>query len=361
MDKTMRPRVTEDEYNLIQYMREKSIEPASMIAEVDESGAHNAIKEIGGNPFNIKRYWYKTKLYSIEVDGSKLDPEAFTYALIEKIKGHEPDYSPIKYTSKKDPHCLVIDPADVHIGKLARMSRSNDEYNSSIAVDRVVQGVDAVLGYASGFQIEKIVLIIGNDIMHVDSTANTTTRGTRQDVDGLWHEMFMIAKELYVRVIERLRLIAPVHVIHNPSNHDFHSGWMLAQVIEAWFAKDKSITFDCGIKNRKYHTYGKSLFGTTHGDGAKAGNLPMLMAQEAKEEWAKSKFRYWYLHHIHHKKGFKYVTVQDEMGVSVEYVRSPSGSDAWHSDNGYVGSPKAIEAFVLSRDNGQVSRLTYNF
>ena len=60
------------------------------------------------------------------------------------------------------------------------------------------------------------------------------------------------------------------------------------------------MTFDVSISHRKYFKYGSSLIGTTHGDGAKTNDLPLLMAQESNE-WANTKHRYFYTHHVHHK------------------------------------------------------------
>lgn len=359
--KEVRPRVTEEEHRLIKFIRKNKIDPRGITAGAITGEAAEKIKEIGGDPTGMKRYWYKGKHFSIEVAANKFDVESFTYELLENIKGHEPSYRPIDYKPVERPHCLVIDPADIHIGKLAEVSETGDKYSSEIAVQRVLEGIDGILRYAAGFEIDKIVLIVGNDVMHVDNASSTTTRGTIQDSDRRWHQIFMIAKEMYVSVIEKLRTYAPVHVIHNPSNHDWHSGWSLAQVLAAWFVNDVNISFDTGIENRKYYTYGQSLIATTHGDKAKETDLPMLMAVEAKSSWVDCKYKYWYLHHIHHKKAIKYVSVNDALGVTLEYVRSPSGSDAWHSEQGYVGAPKSIEAFVHSMENGQVARLSYNF
>jgi hypothetical protein len=47
--------------------------------------------------------------------------------------------------------------------------------------------------------------------------------------------------------------------------------------------------------------------------------------------------------------------------MTVEYLRSPSGTDRWHADNGYTGAKVALEAFIHHPENGQVCRLTHNF
>jgi len=138
-------------------------------------------------------------------------------------------------------------------------------------------------------------------------------------------------------------------------------GFMLADTISSWFSKDENITFDISIKHRKYYSWGTNLISTSHGDGAKVTDMPLLMASEEPLKWSKSKFRYIYLHHYHHKKQIKWISGKDYQGVTVEYLRSPSEADGWHDRNGFTAVPKAIEGFIHSKDNGQVARITHYF
>ena len=197
-------------------------------------------------------------------------------------------------------------------------------------------------------------------MLHIDSVYNTTTKGTYQDTDGKWWEHYEIALQLYVKCIEILRELAPVDVIHSMSNHDYQSGFHLAHSLKAWFRNCPEIKIDAGVSHRKYYTYGNSLIGLEHGDGAKMANLPLLMAQEQPELWAETKYRYWYLHHIHHKVKHKWLDGKDYIGVCVEYLRSPSSADSWHSRKGFC-SQKAVEGFVHEKESGQVARLVHYF
>ena len=156
-------------------------------------------------------------------------------------------------------------------------------------------------------------------------------------------------------VIEHLLGVADVHFVYNPSNHDYTNGFFLADVIQSWFRKCPNIKFDCSISHRKYLQYHKNLIGTTHGDGAKAQDLPLLMAQESPKYWSSTKHRYVYTHHVHHKVS------KDYIGVTVESLRSPSGTDSWHHRNGYQHAPKAVEGFIHHPQHGQVARLTHLF
>ena len=284
--------------------------------------------------------------------------------LLEKIKdlieNNQPYYAPIK-REKPSNHLLVINPADIHVGKYANKTETGDSYNNNIAVSRVLEGIEGLLTKSKGFTLERILFCVGNDILHIDNVYQTTTKGTIQDTDGKWWEHFEIALELYVKCIERLRQIAPVDILHSMSNHDYQSGFHLAHALKSWFRNDEEISFDISVAHRKYYLYGLNLIGLEHGDGAKMDKLPLLMAQEKPSMWSETKYRYWYLHHIHHKVKHKWLDAKDFIGVSVEYMRSPSGTDSWHSRKGFCGVHKAVEGFIHQKESGQVARLVHYF
>ena len=275
------------------------------------------------------------------------------------IEEYSPTYTTIKHT--KGNHLLVINPADIHIGKYANELETGEQYDCETAVVRVLEGIEGLIQKSKGFEIDRVLFCVGNDVLHIDNVYNTTTKGTHQDTDGKWWEHYEIALMLYVKCIETLRQIAPVDVIHSMSNHDYQSGFHLAHTLKSWFRKTDDVSFDITVANRKYYKYGNNLIGLEHGDGAKMDKLPLLMAQEKPEMWSKSKFRYWYLHHIHHKVKHKWLDAKDYIGVTVEYMRSPSSADSWHSRKGFCGAYKACEAFVHDKESGQVARLTHYF
>ena len=253
-----------------------------------------------------------------------------------------------------DEHLLIVDPADIHIGKLAESFETGEDYNNQIAVQRVREGVEGILHKARGFRVDKILFVGGNDILHIDTPRRMTTSGTPQDTEGMWYSNFLIAKELYIEVLNRLLKVADVHFVYNPSNHDYTHGFFLADVIQTYFKDCKNITFDCSIAHRKYFVYGDNLIGTSHGDGGKTQDLPLTMAHESPD-WSRCKHRYFYIHHFHHKVS------KDYMGVCVEALRSPSGTDSWHHRNQYQHAPKAIEGFIHHPKFGQIARLTHLF
>ena len=326
-------------------------------------GIKEATDEAGVDDKDVKHGWLKTKQASLFFKNPNFKAEELNAIqqikdeCIKEVKLYAPKYEVfplIKYDIDTDGHLLVIDIADLHIGKLATAFETGEDYNSQIAVKRAKDGLQGILNKAKGFYIDKVLFVAGNDILHTDNTRRTTTGGTPQDTDGMWYDNFLMAKNLYIELLEQLMSFADVEVVYNPSNHDLTHGFFLMQLIEAHFA-NSTINFNVDLKHRKAFRYGSNLIGTTHGDGAKIENLPLLLATEFPILWSKTKHRYIYSHHVHHK------TSKDFIGVTFETLRSPSGSDSWHHKNGYTGVPKAVEGYVHHKEFGQIARLTHIF
>lgn len=339
----IRPRLTEEEYKVVLEFRNKH---SGLVAECESKG-------IDVNQVN--HFWYKGKDYSIHAkNGGKSREEIFEW-LLAQIREHKPTYTKLYYPEIKDGHLLVIDPADVHLGKLCSAYETGDEYNIEIAENRLVEGVQGILAKSQGFNIDQILFISGNDKLHVDTPKSTTTSGTHQDTSLMWYDAFRFAVAIERRVLDMLLPIAPVHYQYNPSNHDYTNGFFMAQTVQAWYGNSTSITFDVSTAHRKYRKYHRNLIASTHGDGAKEADLALLMAHEAAEYWAECPHRYVYTHHLHHKRS------KDYMSVCVETLRSPSGTDSWHHRNGYQHAPKAIEGFIHNKEHGQIARITNLF
>jgi hypothetical protein len=332
--------------------------PAALLKMMDGGGDNLALMQecarVGIDVEDVKHYWYKGKHFSIfSKNNTAPSYESIRDDLIDEMREYAPSYPTLLRQPHENPHCLVIDPADIHIGKLASETEVGETYNNRIAVQRVKEGVRGILQKVSSFDVDKIFFIAGNDVLHTDTPRSTTTSGTPQDTDGMWYDNYLIAKRLYIEVLEMLVPLADVEVIFCPSNHDFMSGFFLMDSVASWFDKCDHVKFHASIKHRKYVSYGRNVLGFTHGDGAKSQELPLLMAQEAGEHWL-NPHRYIYTHHIHHK------VAKDFGSVCVEALRSPSGSDGWHHRKGYH-APKAIEAFLHCKVNGQVARITHLF
>lgn len=368
----------------------RRLQAANKWQNADPSIRDAAIAGGLSDPSALSHAWKITKDsegngYSLFIKNHNTDTQENIEDAIDAACDRLTKSSPVTYKPKYNGgnHMLVVSPADIHMGKLCEAMETGDTYTRAIAEARTKEGVSGLLEMAKGFGLECITINTGNDSLHVDNSKKTTTGGTPQDVDGSIFSMFDAMFDTWVWIIDTAATCAPVHVVFDPSNHPWVSDWMLNRAVMAYFKNDDRVTFDVkmnAIRHRKYQVYGSNLIGYSHGDGAKDRDLPNLMQYECREWWGKTQRGYWIIKHKHHKDAKTvglsgYQQEKDHAGVtvirsgdmaldknvSVEIVRSPSGTDGWHDRKGYVGAIKAVECFLFHADRGQVARFTYPF
>lgn len=321
--------------------------------------------------------------YFLGKDGEpqQADLETVMASALEKVFAYKKSRAKPKRPKPSGENLLVIDIADLHIGKLCVKSETGFEYDREIAIHRGREGTRALLEAAQKHGIAHILFVIGNDVIHIDQPSRKTTSGTPQDTDGTLAVMWDDAFAFYVEMIDLCRAVAPVSMVYCPSNHDWFSGFTLARALRAYYVDCPEVSateYNTSHCHRKYFRYENNLFGFTHGDGAKEADLLALMVAEVPDHLAGAKRRFWYLHHLHHKIAKRGAgsqqrqTEKDLIGMTVirdtagleegdapriEYLRSPSPADGWHHRNGYVNA-QAVEAFLHPAHEGQTIRLT---
>lgn len=364
------------------------------IAMRDQDPAITAAAQAGGieDPRNLAHFWKIEKDengngYSLFIKNPRsgqnisitnMVREAIEGMQIAKPTGLEPRPTP---TGSK---LLVIDLADVHFLKLAVKTETGYEYNRDVARHRVIEGTKALLRKSTFMGIGQILFVLGNDILHVDTPRATTTSGTYQDSDGTIFQGFTDASLALKEAIDVAAETAPVDLLHCMSNHDWLMGWALSQTVAAPYRaphfsnpRIRATDYNLSENHRKYYRFGSNLLGFSHGDGAKEEKLYGVMVDEARQHISECANLYWYLHHVHHKvrKARGEVAMlqeKDHTGmtaivtgspkfkgahVNIEYVRSPSAPDGWHSRNSFVNL-QAVECFVHDPEAGQEARFT---
>lgn len=276
---------------------------------------------------------------------------------------------------------LVLDLSDVHIGKLCVTTETGYGYSIEVAAHRMVEGARLLMTQGKALGVTRVLLVVGNDILHTDNNKHTTTSGTLQDTAGSYFQSYQAAIHGYRGIVTlALEMGLAVDVVYCPSNHDWHTGYTIAHNLAAWFRAHPAFSatdYNISENHRKYYRFGGNLMIFTHGDGAKEADLPQIMLVEAKHHAAECQHRYAYLHHFHHKikkalgvrpqsreKDHIAMTVMSSGigqmegdNLQIEYVRSPSPPDGWHSRNGYLNR-QAVEAFIHDAHDGQKIRLT---
>jgi len=258
---------------------------------------------------------------------------------------------------------------DLHLGKLAWGGETGENYDTKIAKTRYLKTINDLINHSKGFEYSKILFPIGSDFFNSDTITNTTTQGTPQDEDLRWQKTFDVGTRLLVDAIYLLRTTGkPVDVVVIPGNHDFQRSYYLGAFLSAWFNDDNNVNINNGASPRKYYRFGKVLLGYTHGSEEKESSLPLLMATdlESKIHWTDTDFHEWHVGHIHRKRDVKFTVLDksrmtnEDLGVTVRYLSSLTGTEEWHHKKGFVGSIKAGEAFIWNSNNGMIAHLNAN-
>lgn len=257
-----------------------------------------------------------------------------------------------------DTHMLEVCGFDLHVGKYAWGAETgSDDWDSEIAKSVFGNALEDLLAKASGFPTERIVIPIGNDLLQTDSEAGTTTAGTYVDTDTRYVRSFRVARALMSWAIRRAAEIAPVLGVIVRGNHDSLTAFHLGEVLAAEFDSHPSVSIDNGPTSRKYVRYGTVLLGYAHGHAEKLRDLPQIMAHEAAKDWAECSHREIHVGHTHRVQTLK-MEAQEVPGVRIRTIPALCPPDAWHSRAGFVGSIRAAEAYLWSRESGYVGHVS---
>lgn len=271
---------------------------------------------------------------------------------------HAPKYKEIKHDIKSD-NMLEISCPDLHYGQLSwnkETGRAN--YDIKTAEQLYINGVSYIILQAKQYTPGRIIFIVGSDFYNVNSLQNTTLAGTKQDEDTRWQRTFTQGRKMVVKAVDMCREIAPVDLIVIPGNHDFERSFYLGESLSCWYSNCNNVRVFNSPRTRKYAAWGRCLIGFTHGDKEKVDRLPLIMATEQKENWARSEYREWHIGHLHHKKSFAWLPVQEENGVRVRIMPSLCARDAWHAESGYDSIREAV-GLIWNKERGNIAQFSF--
>ncbi len=296
------------------------------------------------------KVWLKRKIPKLIEEGVK--------EFIKQIPAHK--YPPIKYERPSDPYLFEVSIWDHHFGKLCWGQETGENFDLKSAERIYSDAAHELIEKSRGFAIEKIVLPIGQDFFHIDGPANTTVAGTPQDVDGRFFKIFDVGCRSVINLIDVLMGIAPIHILWVPGNHDWNTSWFMLKVLAAHYRLIHHVTIDLSPMPRKHIEYGINLLGYTHGNEEKHSSLPVLMAGQWPEAWARTRHREWKIGHYHKVKETQFNAAETIDGVLVRTLPSLTGTDSWHYKKGYVGGMRAAQAFLYSAKLGYAAHLNAN-
>lgn len=312
-----------------------------------EVGAKDKNLEIQVTPlYQIKAWLRRKKIVASEVA---------IKGLIEEFKSY---VQPVpRFTYQKQEQCAaIINLLDAHIDKVCLVTETG--YGSTIEdnIQEFERLFDQLLTDCIKYAPELIIFPIGHDFFNTNGPQNSTKKLTPQAISIQSHDSFKIGVPVIRRCIDKAKQVARVKVFVIRGNHDEDKDFYMGEVLSGIYEKDENVEIDNERRQRKYEPYGVNLFGFAHGDkeANKVSNLPLLMAEEKKKEWAETSFRYFFLGDKHHTMEYKFLRAKDFIGCLVKFLRSVGTTDQWHYDNGYIGIPRTGEVEIHAKQGGMI-------
>jgi len=303
-----------------------------------------------------RNYRQKNKIEPVESLGDNITEE-------EIISSYTPKWDQLKDSDKiinkkwNEESLLVLNLPDLHLDKLD-LTHSTIEQN----IDIYFNVLKNLLGRAYTFtKIDKIVLVVGNDLFNTDNIQNSTANGTPQRCNTTWDVAY---EKIYDAMVQSVALCSKfcsnVHVILVQGNHDKSKSYYMAHALEQYFRNDSSISFDRENAINKAIVWGNSFLGFNHGNNVN-DKLPLDFAQEFYQEWGQCKYHDIYIGDKHHnnEKIFKKKQMQDEkQGVRLRILPSLSKPDTWHDENLYKSRQSGI-AILYDKKRGKSAEFEY--
>jgi len=286
-----------------------------------------------------QRFSVVTKGESMSVDSIKKEIEGFA-------EQYSPDVDLIERKPLSRPIAYEISLPDIHYGKLHDLSLEKVEQQYMTVVQELVNK-------AAGLEIERFILPIGNDGMNSEGMRRTTTKGTPQEESAGWKDTFRGYWRLMTRAVNYLKEKAPVDIIVVSGNHDYERMFYAGDVLAGWYRNDANVTVDNDYSSRKYYEYGKNMIMFTHGDKEKPADMPLIMATEKPEMFARTSHREVHCGHLHKEM------VNEYRGIKVRFVPSICPNDEWHKQMGYEAK-RTGQAYIWNKFTGLEGYLQAN-
>ncbi|WP_295487822.1 oxidoreductase, partial [uncultured Pseudomonas sp.] len=263
-----------------------------------------------------------------------------------------PQLKPRAATGHHLKHLAAVYPiGDAHIGVRSWKAETGQDWDLQIAERVQCQAMAALVETAPA--TEQAVIVNLGDWFHSDNMEGTTSRsGHILDVDGRYAKMIQVGIKVMRQCIESaLAKHARVKVYNVIGNHDDTGALWLGVALGHIYANEPRVEVESSPAPFMYFEHGKTLLGFHHGHSCKPDRLPGVMAADQPEAWGRTRYRAWYIGHVHHQ------SVKEYSGCFVESFNTLTAKDAYAAWGGYRAAQN-MKCIILHDKHGEVARHT---
>lgn len=243
----------------------------------------------------------------------------------------------VEVMSKRDP-IIVDEIKDKTHSKLLEIPLYDMHFGVS-NLDDYKSHLDEIIHKIRSRYWDKILFVIGQDLLHNDNFKGQTANGTLiEKVD--MEQAFNDALTFYETLFEEALIYSDLNVeaIYVKGNHDESIAYGLFRTLQATFPQVK---FDSRLKQRKSFVWEKVFLGLTHGDKGANRMMENFMTDFGKLI-AHAEVREIHSGHLHAE------ITKDKFGLVQRTLATANKTDDWHEDQGFVGANKRFQLFEYS-------------
>lgn len=236
----------------------------------------------------------------------------------------------------------VLSIRDTHFGLKTSHPGPYESYNLEEASNAYQQAAAYLTAKAKRDGVTHLVLPFGSDMLHVDNSVNTTTKGTPQDVDVFWWEAFSAAMKSVIAVVNHAKKeIGKVTLILEQGNHDYNLSRALAAALEERWPDVEILG---GNNTVKRITYGNTHLFFHHGNDIKPESYLGIIANTYPDSLNPNNYIEVLNGHYHHRNkttlnGSGDYWESGRLNYRITPALCPSSN--WSEANGYSSEPGA--------------------
>lgn len=282
------------------------------------SNAKNNIWNVHSKQDGVQTLYSSKITVKPKVNGFDID------RLVEIMSKRDPIIVEKRITDKTHSKLLEIPLYDMHFGV------STLEYYK--------KHLEEILIKIQSRSWDKILFIIGQDLLHNDNFKGQTANGTmieKVDMEKAFDQALQFYETLLEEAIVNSNSVESIYV---KGNHDESFAYGLFRTLKATFPQ---VNFESSLKQRKGFVWEKIFLGLTHGDKG-ANRLMENFLSEFGKLIANAEVKEIHSGHLHTE------ITKDKFGIVQRTLATANKTDDWHYEQGFIGSCKRFQLFEYS-------------
>jgi hypothetical protein len=234
---------------------------------------------------------------------------------------------------------------DAHFGLMTEHPQPYDKYDLSEASNVMQEAGSYLLSVAHKNEVSDLIIPVGSDLLHVDGSSLTTTKGTRQDTNAFWWEAFNAAiNSINAIVRTATKHFSTITIIIEPGNHDSSLTRALGVTMRAAWPDEGIVRILDHPETLKRVSFGNTHLFTHHGNSIKPNQLQALIHARHPDVISRDSYVEVLCGHYHHRSS-KVLNQTNEYlefnGITLRITPALCPASNWSESQGYISSPGA--------------------